>query len=540
MKVLLIYPPRRSDGYFFPPTSLLYVANAIRAAGHEAQIIDIPYLLEKCPDEISLLDGSLFDHILRQKFDLLGLGGVVSTYFFYEELVKKIRAARKDVPIVVGGSVGAPIRDVWLKHAPVDFLIEGDGEIAIQKLLDYIGGKRDILSVPGLHYARNGRYESNPPEAVADLDSIPFLLYDELDHEYYINELTKYVKDILPDKGIVDMGNIRLLPLLTSRGCPFSCTFCFHFNKTYRYNSTKYVIDYIKLLKQKYRVNSFLIIDDLFTGNRQRTIELCDAIYEAGLGLSFVGSGGKPSLVTREMLDSMKRAGFIRFSYGIESGSQKMLDIMKKGTTVEQNLAAIKLTQEAGLPVTANMIFGMPGENAETLEETKRFLVGAGLNTGNFYGAWATAYPGTPLFEFMKEKGMVSDTRDYLLKVGSIGYYKHNLSEMPLDKIKKMVARIHEDIDIAYCFRNGQYAQYIIRRAARICRDAVSAAIRMVFRGDAEKEAGVRTALLNVYNNFKMRNLKRSKKLANDQVEEWVAVKYGGRVEHEDQKGERS
>lgn len=524
MKVLLIYPPRRSDSYVFPPTSLLYVAAAIRAAGHEAQIIDIPYLLEK--QQFSILDNSLFDYILQQEFDMIGLGGVVSTYFFQEEFVKKIRKAKKNVPIVVGGSVGSPIRDVWAKYAPVDFLIEGEGELSIQKLLNYIEGKCGIGEVPGLHYLKDGKYESNRPEAITDLDAIPFLSYDELDHDYYIDELTRWVEDIIPNDGIVKKKKIRLLPLITSRGCPYSCTFCFHFNKSYRYNSTKYMIEYMKFLKNKYSVNCFYIIDDLFTANRKRTIELCDTIYKENLGVSFAAGGGKPSLVTLEMLESMKKAGFIRFSYGIESGSQRMLDSMKKGTTVEQNLNAIRLTKQVGIPMTANLVFGAPGENAQTLEETKKFLIKANLSLRECAPGWMTAYPGTPIFDYMKEKNIVTDTRKYLLEVGSISTCLYNLSELSRDALRDKVAEVIEDVDMAHYFREGQYLRYARRRIRQISKNAVAKMLLMLGHKRADK---IRNAISNFFLEARRRKMKRSEKKSNIEIEKWVALTYGGR-----------
>lgn len=136
MKILLIFPPRRTGRYMFPPNSLLYISHAVRAAGHEAEIVDIPYLLEKFPDKFSLLDNSLYDYIFKKKFDILGLGGVVSTYFFYDDFVKKFKEIRKDVPVVVGCSIRVPIKEVWEKYNPVDYLVEGEGEIVTRKLLD--------------------------------------------------------------------------------------------------------------------------------------------------------------------------------------------------------------------------------------------------------------------------------------------------------------------------------------------------------------------------------------------------------------------
>lgn len=514
MKLLLIYPPRREDSYVFPPTSLLYVAQAARAAGHEAEIIDIPYLLEKHGDKFSLLDGSLCEYIIRKECDVLGLGGVVSTYFFYDYFVKRFREAKKNIPIVVGGSVGVPIRDVWEKHAPVDYMVEADGETVIQKLLDGLE-KRDygaIERIPGLHYLKNGRYQSNPPELADSLDRIPFLNYDEIDHEYYIDELTRWIEDIIPRRSLIQEKKLKFLPLLTSRGCPFGCTFCFHFSKKHYMHSVEYVVENIKFLKRKYGINGLYIIDDLFIFNRKRTIQLCESIYKADLGVYFIGGGGKPSFVNAEMLEAMKKAGFIRFSYGIESGSQKMLDIMQKQTSVEQNLKALNLTDEKGIPAIANIVLGMPGENCRTLEETKDLLISAGLNTKQFYASWAVAYPGAPLFDWMKKKDMVRDTREYLFEVGSIGKYVYNFSELPLEQLKRKAFLLHQEVDMAYYLKFKKYGLYLKKLARRVLGE-------VFYRLNPKVREGISAAVKMVLPRREKRSIKRS----NAEVDEWIS-----------------
>ena len=466
MKILLINPPRRNDSYMYPPTSLLYISQAVRRVGHEAEIVDIPYLLENFPDKYSLFDNSLFEYLLGKDCDVLGLGGVVSTYFFYDIFVKKFRAVKKNIPIVVGCSVGEPIKEVWEDHNPVDYLVESDGEIVIQRLMDGLDAKdyASIEKIPGLHYLKDGRYIRNEPEAIHSIDeSVSFLSYDEIDHEYYIVELSKWLEDVIPDRSLIGNEKPRFLPLLTSRGCPYVCSFCFHFNKKMNFHSPDYVVDYIKFLKEKYRINGLYVIDDLFVVDKKRTIRLCERLHQEDLGVVFFGSGGKPGLVGSEVLASMKKAGFIRFSYGIESGSQKILDVMVKETTVEQNIESVKLTEENNVPCFANILFGMPEEDIQTLNETRDFLIKLGLNTSRFYASWAVAYPGTPLYQWMKDNDLVGDTREYLFKVGSIGKYIYNFSNLPLRKLEQKVFELHREVDMAYHLKHKEYKLYLIK-----------------------------------------------------------------------------
>jgi hypothetical protein len=115
MKFLLIFPPMKMEASLFPPMSLLYIASAIRRAGHKAEIVDLPYLLDKQPDKYGLNDTSLYDYVLSKEFDVIGYGGVSPAYFFYEGFTKYLKEKRKDTPVIVGGIVGVPLKEVWEK-----------------------------------------------------------------------------------------------------------------------------------------------------------------------------------------------------------------------------------------------------------------------------------------------------------------------------------------------------------------------------------------------------------------------------------------
>lgn len=467
MKIVLIFPPRRNDSYVFPPTSLLYISKAARVAGHQAKIVDVPYLIEKYPDKFSLLDDSIYDHVAGLAPDMIGLGGVVSAYFYYEEFVRQMRRRLGEtIPFIAGGSVAYPIKDVWAANAPLEYLAEGDGERLIVRLLDLLaaGDREGAKIIPGVYHLRDGKYQGVPAERGGDIDEIGSLDYDEIDVEFYIDHLSRWLEDIIPDRGLISAKKLRILPLITSRGCPFTCTFCFHFNRSHRYHSVEFVLTYLKTLKEKYKINGLYVIDDLLNCNQKHAIALFDSITKADLGLFFIAGGGKPSLVSPELMASMKRAGVVRFSFGIESGSQKMLDLMDKKTTVEENVLALRLAEKTGVPAYSNIIFGMPGEDASTLAQTREMLIRAGLDSSRYYASWATAYPGTPLFAWMQEQGMVEDVREYLFEVGSIGRYLHNFSDLPRRELEKRVRMIPREVDCAHHLAQGRYLSYLQAR----------------------------------------------------------------------------
>lgn len=464
MKVLLANPARyMKDTYIFPPIHLLYIAQAIRRAGHEAEIVDIPYLADTRPDEFRLDDDSGIDYVLSKDFDILGIGSVVSSYAYCERMVQKARKVKGDIPIIVGGSVGLPLRDLWEKHAPVDFICESDGELVIESFMKAFPDKAALKAIPGLYSLdENGRYKGMMPRLPMVLDYIPYLTYDEVDIDYFMENQRRWIKNVLLSGGNYQFNeNERFLPLILSRGCAYKCTFCFHFNNFHRKHSAQYIAGYIEFMMQKYGATAFQIIDDLVLINKQWLHDVCDEIIKRGIKTSFFSSGGKPSVVDKEILIKMKAAGFKRISFGIESGSQTILNIMKKQTTVEDNFRAVKLMNEVRVPCSINIVFGMPGENMKTMNETRDFLIKLDITSKDYYAALATPYPGSPLFKEVLDKGIIKDTREYLFKLGGYADYKYNLTDLPRRKFLNEVINVAYEVDLAYYRKRKQYGKIL-------------------------------------------------------------------------------
>lgn len=460
LKLLLVNPLRlEKDTHIFPPVHLLYIAQAARRAGAEAEIVDLPYLRATRPHEIRLEDDSGIDFALGRDFDVLGIGSVVSSYFYAERIVKKSRELYPDKPIIVGGSLGYPIRDVWAANAPVEYLCEGDGELVVEQFVRAFPEDADaIRRIPGLHHlTEDGSYQGSPPELPMDLDYIPFVTYDEVDIEYFMEERIQWIKDVMSHGNFQFRADDRFLPIIFSRGCVYDCTFCFHFNRLHRRHSPKYIADNIEFLMDRYGATAFNLLDDLTIINKRWLGEVCDEIVGRGIETSFFSGGGKPSVVDAEILAKMKRTGFKRLSYGVESGSQKMLDIMNKGTTVEDNKNAIRLMQQVGMPFSVNIVMGMPGETIETMNETRDFLIDLDLMSRDYSVAMATPYPGTRLFENVQSRGLVGSTHDYLLHLGGCNDYKYNLTDVPKGKLQSQLLDIAYRVDRAYYLQRRMY-----------------------------------------------------------------------------------
>jgi radical SAM superfamily enzyme YgiQ (UPF0313 family) len=403
--------------------------------------------------------------------------------------------------------------------------------VVVQRLLDALEKKdyEAVRKIPGLHYFKDGHYHRNPVEHISDIDSIPYLDYDEVDVEYYIEGLSKWLVDVIPGnegwvkprtwEDVVLPGSLltkekpRFLPLLTNRGCPYDCTFCFHAQTKMYYNSVDYVIGNIKYLRKKYGANAIMIQDDMFVVDPKRTIELCEKLYQENLGIALFVSGGKPNLVTDEVLASMRRAGVIRFSYGIETGSQDMLNIMQKKAKVEQNKVVLENTEKNGIASWANICFGMPGENRKTISATRDFMINNELTTKRFYNSWATAYPGSILYDEVKQKGLIKDAREYILKIGSTERVVLNFSDLPDNELYRRVFELRREVDMAYLLKIKEYRKYFFKLLEIIL-------AKFVFMLSEKKRDSVKLFVRKI----RLKNMNRGVKRSNEDIEKFASL----------------
>jgi anaerobic magnesium-protoporphyrin IX monomethyl ester cyclase len=203
-------------------------------------------------------------------------------------------------------------------------------------------------------------------------------------------------------------GKHEILGLIfTSRGCPFNCTFCSSsliFGKGFRARSPKNVVDEVEELVEQYRSNHIEFVDDLFILDKKRVKEICREIRERGLDITWVCSA-RVDTIDGELLKNIRDAGCTMIYLGVESGVQRVLNLMRKGTKVEQSVRAIKLAKEAKLQVVASFVLGIPGETWEEALETIRFAKKLDPDFAQF--SLATPFPGTELYRVAKEKGLL-------------------------------------------------------------------------------------------------------------------------------------
>lgn len=355
MKILLIQP-ELNWGKRIPETpsrALLILGTLAKQRGHDIKIVHADFT--DVDNELSLF-----------KPDIVGI--TVNTFQVKNAMTIASKAHESGTKVIIGG----PHASVWGGYA--DKVVVGEGENAF---LEYIGEKPSIKSI----------------------DDIPI-------PDYSLVDLTHFC-------GVSPVGMMPSMAIMASRGCPFSCTFCntpVFWGKEVRYRNPLSVVDEVELLHKQYGVNEIFFQDDTFNLNHKWAFAIFDIIIHRKLNREMmfkIDCRVNDKLLTFEFLDKAYKAGVWNIFYGIESGSQAILDRMKKGITIEEVKRAITMTNEAKIQSQCSFIIGMPGESMATLNETKNLINEMGATK---YG-WSHACP-FPNTEFNKEVTLKGHKRD--------------------------------------------------------------------------------------------------------------------------------
>lgn len=349
-----------------PPIGIMQLASWLEKFGHEVCLHDClgPY----APQGIE----ANAEQVLATNPDMVGFSATTSGFMDAVEIALYIRAKRPEVQIVFGNvhvsSLGAPV----LEHFPViDYLVIGEGEGA---LLDLADGK-PLATIGNLIYRdSDGTIRVNPRrDRIVDLDELPFPAYEKLagfPHAYH-----------LPLFGYEKRYGATMI---TSRGCPYTCSFCDRtvFERLYKTNSAAYTYAHMKYLRDRFGVYHINMYDDLFTAKKQRVMDLCEMLIEKPLGVQF-NCAIRTGHTSDEMLAKLKQAGALMVSMGIESADPSMMARHKAGVTLEAVRQTVRQIHAAGLRAKGLFIFGMPGETPETVKVTSDFILSLDLDEMN-------------------------------------------------------------------------------------------------------------------------------------------------------------
>jgi anaerobic magnesium-protoporphyrin IX monomethyl ester cyclase len=286
----------------------------------------------------------------------------------------------------------------------VDIVAIGEGEYTMLDVAMFFEGKKKIDDILGIAHRRNGKVVLNSPRPfIEDLDELPYPAYHLVDMEQYLSPKTIEYRSFQK----------RALSMITSRGCPFNCSFCsvhLHMGKAFRAHSVDYVVDHIEHLVNEYHVKTIYFEDDNLTFDIKRFEAICDKILERNIKFQWeTPNGVRADYLTLELLKKMKKTGCQSVFVGIESGDQYVLDnIIGKSLKLENVIEFAKMCKKIGLKTGAFYIIGFPGETKETMKNTiefalmlkKKYDVGMHL-------LFATPSYGTRLYEECKKKGYI-------------------------------------------------------------------------------------------------------------------------------------
>lgn len=428
MKILLIFPPVGTSlptkGSF--PLGLGYISSVLLGMGCSVDILDI--------NINQFTRGQVLEKIKEAKnYDLIGITGMVTVYGYIKWLTEVIKDSLPGIPLVVGGTVTSAMPELFLQKTRADIVCIGEGEETVKELVAAIHEKRDFELVKGIYFKRGERITKNPHRKLKNnLDNIPF-------PAWHLFQIERYIKH----HYIVDCPS-NSMNLIAGRGCPYRCTFCYrNFGRNVRYRSIDNIIEEIRTLKEKYKVTHFEFQDELFTLNDKRVAEFCNRIIKEKLKITW-RCLGRVNLVKYEILKLMKEAGCYWLGYGVESGSQRMLDSMNKEVKVAEAKEAIRLTRKAGINVSATFMVGMPGETRESIRETVEFCKEMEIFNVPFF---TVPYPGTFLYQGLKNKGVVDDEESFILKMGKDATnLLINMTDIPDDELIMLKKEAEEEI----------------------------------------------------------------------------------------------
>lgn len=382
MRFLLINPATagsRQPAYF--PLGLAYVARVLLDDGHEVEILDIN-ANRWSADEVAY-------RVRRADFDVAGITGMVTEFPSVRWLSGLIKKINPTATVVLGGGLPTAFPRLALEKTEADIAVVGEGEITIGELATALAARSPLTGLKGIWYKDGGCLGTTQPrELVDDLDTLQFPARHLFPLELYVQNPVPYLR--MFDRNVVSTN------IVSSRGCPYKCTYCFHglWGDRFRARSAEDVINEIRVLHNEYGITGVFFMDDTFVLDRERLVAICDGLIGENLGIIWAASG-RVNLVDRHVLEKMRAAGCRTILYGIESGSQKILDEMRKGVRVEQARQAIQETWQAGILPVGFLMIGMFSETRQTVEETVRFCNETGLVSSFSY---ATPFPGTELY----------------------------------------------------------------------------------------------------------------------------------------------
>lgn len=371
------------------PYHLITLAAHLRDQGFEVGVFDA---------EVDLLSQEqLAREIVDWGADLVGLTATTPDINLTLDVCRLLKLANPSIVTVVGGPHASAQTENVAQQAMVDYVVVGDGEFPMNLI---IAKEKGVITEEIIREGCvNDRYFSLQMESLLakptkvilgrlnTLGSSPLPAHDLLDYSKYL--FTDPLR-----------GSVKCASIMSSRGCPFECAFCHH-DRSLRYRPVDVFLEEIESLVQKQGVQYFYVYDDTFTVNKRRTLQILTGIRSMGLRDVHFQCLTRGNLVDDDIIMALLDAGFVRVSMGIESGSEQILKIIRKGVKLEDFVATCRKLSQASIETRGSMILGHPYETKETIQQSIDFCKELDLYMANFN--IMTPYPGTAVYEMARQ-----------------------------------------------------------------------------------------------------------------------------------------
>lgn len=393
--IVLIYPPvsisgrykEVATGHEVPPQPLIYLGAYLRQNNFKCSLIDA--------NALGLSIDETVNRILALAPRYVGITSPTMLISTAGKLAKKIKENNPDIKTIVGGPhITAVPNETMGLYPDIDIGVLGEGEITIIELLNALENAASLDSVNGVIYRQDGTLITTSVRPfIKDIDTLPFPAWDILP------DLLKHYQ-----QSAARIDRLPNISIVSSRGCPFQCIFCARnvFGNVTRTHSAGYIIKMVKHLIAEYKIKSISFEDENFVIYRKRLIEFCNRIIDEKIDITW-DCASNVNAVNPQILSTMKKAGCWQINYGIESGSQRILDFIKKSTKLEEIERALKMTKDAGIITKGYFIIGHPTETRESIQETIDFIKKIPLDV--FQMSFMIPLPGTELYGVATQYG---------------------------------------------------------------------------------------------------------------------------------------
>ncbi len=445
LKILFVNPCLRRGGFTkLLPVGLGSVMTYFKEKNYNFTLLDI---------DINEFDNEYVEKYLkRSNFDCILIGTLVTHYKWMKWFVNTAKGSQPNTKIIVGNSVASSIPELFLSKTKADVAIIGEGEISAYETVEAFRLEKDLKTVEGIVFKdAEGNIVLNEPRKVGNINDFPIIEWDFFDVERYLNKPAVNT-DRNPEK-------MRVLPIITARGCAFKCTFCHYvfWNDPYRNRTPKSILTEIEFLINKYNVNYIEFWDDLSFASAIQVEKLCDEIIKSGLKFKWNASV-RVDLFSRARLtieDSirvakkMKKAGCYQVGFSLESGNQEILEMMNKKIEADSFYNTIYILREADIICETSVVFGYPIETRETIKQTFDQCLKAGVYPSI---GFLLPLPATGMYDYAKVNGFITDEDRYLESITERQDICINLTKMSdkdiMNQIKKGAAQLNEMLEL--------------------------------------------------------------------------------------------